>query len=65
MFPPDAPISKRLFDLLVAAIGLLAISPILLVVAILVRIYHGSPVLFGQKGRGCMDSLSAFSNSAQ
>ena len=52
MFPPDAPISKRLFDLLAASLGLLVISPVLLAVAILVRIYHGSPVLFGQKRPG-------------
>ena len=52
MFPPDAPISKRLFDLLVATIGLLVISPVLLVIAILVRIQHGSPVLFRQKRPG-------------
>jgi sugar transferase EpsL len=52
MFPPGAPISKRLFDLLAASLGLLVISPILLAVAILVRIVHGSPVLFGQKRPG-------------
>jgi len=52
MFPPDAPISKRLFDLLAASLGLLVISPVLLAVAILVRIYLGSPVLFGQKRPG-------------
>ena len=52
MFPPGAPISKRLFDLLAASLGLLVISPVLLVIAILVRIYHGSPVLFGQKRPG-------------
>ena len=52
MFPPGAPITKRLFDLLAASLGLLVISPVLLAVAILVRIYHGSPVLFGQKRPG-------------
>jgi sugar transferase EpsL len=52
MFPPGAPISKRLFDLLAAFIGLLIVSPVLLVVAVLVRIYHGSPVLFGQTRPG-------------
>jgi sugar transferase EpsL len=52
MFPPGAPFSKRLFDLLAATIGLLVASPVLLAVAILVRIVHGSPVLFGQKRPG-------------
>lgn len=52
MFPPGAPLGKRLFDLLAAILGLLVISPILLLVAILVRVYHGRPVLFGQKRPG-------------
>ena len=52
MFPPAAPINKRLFDLLVATVGLLVISPVLLVIAILVRLQHGSPVLFRQKRPG-------------
>ncbi len=52
MFPHDIPISKRLFDLLVAILGLTLLSPILLLVALLVRIFHGSPVLFGQKRPG-------------
>jgi sugar transferase EpsL len=52
MFPQGAPLSKRLFDLLIALIGLLIVSPVLLVVAVLVRAVHGSPVLFGQKRPG-------------
>jgi lipopolysaccharide/colanic/teichoic acid biosynthesis glycosyltransferase len=52
MFPQGAPISKRLFDLFITLIGLLIISPVLLIVAILVRIVHGSPVLFGQTRPG-------------
>jgi len=52
MFPAGAPLSKRLFDLLIAMTSLLVISPVLLVVAVLVRIVHGSPVLFGQKRPG-------------
>jgi lipopolysaccharide/colanic/teichoic acid biosynthesis glycosyltransferase len=52
MFPQGAPISKRLFDLLITGIGLLIISPVLLIVGILVRIVHGSPVLFGQTRPG-------------
>ena len=38
--------------MLAAAIGLLVMSPVLLVVAVLVRIYHGRPVLFGQERPG-------------
>ena len=39
---------KRWFDLTAASLGLLALSPLLMVLAILVRIRHGSPVLFRQ-----------------
>ncbi len=47
---------KRLFDLLVSLIGLLVLSPLLLILALLVRVNLGSPVLFcqprpGYKGR--------------
>ena len=50
------PLSKRLFDLLVSIPGIILISPVLLIVSALVRIFLGSPVLFrqprpGYKGR--------------
>jgi sugar transferase EpsL len=48
MFPPGIPPAKRLFDLLAASLALVLLSPVLLVVALLVRIVHGRPVLFGQ-----------------
>jgi sugar transferase EpsL len=40
--------AKRLLDLLVAAAALLLFSPLLLLVALLVRVQLGSPVLFRQ-----------------
>jgi lipopolysaccharide/colanic/teichoic acid biosynthesis glycosyltransferase len=46
------PIRKRIFDLLVAGMLVIILSPLLLVTAILVRIRHGKPVLFGQKRPG-------------
>lgn len=52
MFPVGIPTSKRIFDLLLAALGLVILSPILLLAALLVRIYHGSPVIFTQKRPG-------------
>ncbi len=52
MFPTNIPPAKRLFDLLVAALLLVLCSPILLVVALLVRVQHGKPVFFGQKRPG-------------
>jgi len=39
---------KRIFDLIAASIGLLLLSPLLLVVSLLVRNRLGSPVLFRQ-----------------
>lgn len=39
---------KRLIDILASGLGLLILSPLLLVLAVLVLVYHGRPVLFGQ-----------------
>jgi sugar transferase EpsL len=51
-FPRGVPLSKRLFDLLAAALGLVVLSPLLLLVALLVAIFHGQPVLFRQTRPG-------------
>ena len=48
------PPSKRLFDLLMTSLGLLVISPVLMVIAFLVWIFHGRPILFRQKRPGYM-----------
>ncbi|MEW5939843.1 MAG: sugar transferase [Chloroflexota bacterium] len=50
------PLSKRLFDLFFATLALVVLSPILSILAILVSIFHGPPILFrqprpGYKGR--------------
>ena len=45
-------IMKRLFDLTATVLGLLMISPLLLVTGLLARIKHGSPVLFCQQRPG-------------
>ena len=52
MFPPGVPFSKRLFDLVLSTTGVILISPILLVVALLVWIAHGRPILFQQPRPG-------------
>jgi lipopolysaccharide/colanic/teichoic acid biosynthesis glycosyltransferase len=49
---PEIPLSKRVFDLLLTIPGLILLSPVLAVVALLVRIKHGSPVLFKQQRPG-------------
>ncbi len=50
------PLSKRILDLIVALSGVVILSPVILLVAILVRIFLGTPILFrqtrpGYKGR--------------
>ena len=57
MFPPGIPLSKRLLDLALALIGLVLLSPFLLVIALLVRVYLGSPVLFRQVRPGYRGKL--------
>ncbi len=42
------PVLKRLFDVVVAGVALLLLSPVLLATALLVRVKLGSPVLFAQ-----------------
>lgn len=55
MFPTGVPLSKRALDLVLTLPILVLISPLMLVIAILVRIYHGSPVLFRQMRPGYRD----------
>lgn len=43
---------KRLFDILLSGLALLLLSPVLLIVAVLVRTKLGSPVLFRQERPG-------------
>ncbi len=46
------PASKRIFDLIAASLGLVILSPIILLLAIFVRILVGAPVLFRQQRPG-------------
>ncbi len=48
MFPPGIPLQKRLLDLAVTIPGLVLISPLLAIVAFLVWIVHGRPILYRQ-----------------
>lgn len=57
IFPKGIPLSKRLFDLVLTIPGLILISPIILIVMILVRIQHGSPILFAQERPGYKGKL--------
>lgn len=44
--------SKRLFDLLAAIIGIIVLFPFLIIIAVLVRVNLGTPILFRQQRPG-------------
>jgi lipopolysaccharide/colanic/teichoic acid biosynthesis glycosyltransferase len=44
--------TKRVFDIVVAAIALVVLSPVILVIALAVRLTMGSPILFRQERPG-------------
>lgn len=50
-------IVKRLLDILLSLTGLIVLSPVILVVAILVRTKLGSPVIFKQKRPGYKEKI--------
>lgn len=52
IFPANIPLGKRIFDLFVALLGILILSPIYLLISILVGIFHGMPILFKQTRPG-------------
>lgn len=52
MTAPRIPLSKRLMDLCLTCLALILLSPLLLLIALLVRIGLGSPVLFKQQRPG-------------
>ena len=52
LFPPGYPVSKRIFDLISVTLGLILLSPFILLTALSVRIFLGTPVLFRQQRPG-------------
>ena len=48
---------KRLLDILVSGIGLICLSPVLIVLAVLVRVKLGSPIIFKQKRPGLNEKI--------
>jgi sugar transferase EpsL len=55
--PPDGktlciPISKRILDLILASAGILILSPLLLIIAMVVLLNFGTPIIFRQKRPG-------------
>lgn len=52
LFPEGVPVSKRLLDILLTIPGIILISPLILVVALFVWVFHGLPVIFRQERSG-------------
>jgi sugar transferase EpsL len=52
LFPAGLPRSKRLFDLFFSLIALLLTLPVMLLIAVIVRLFLGSPILFRQQRPG-------------
>lgn len=52
LFPAGVPPHKRILDLALTLPGLLVISPLLLLLALLVALSHGWPILFRQRRPG-------------
>ena len=48
---------KRAFDIAISGLALIVLSPLLALVALLVRIKHGSPVLFSQERPGLNERI--------
>lgn len=48
---------KRMFDFILSLLGILILSPLLIIIAILVRVNLGAPVLFRQKRVGQYNSV--------
>jgi sugar transferase EpsL len=46
------PLGKRLFDLVFSLLALIVLSPVILVTAVLVRLFIGTPILFTQQRPG-------------
>jgi sugar transferase EpsL len=52
LFPPGLPVSKRIFDLILTSLGLILLSPFILLTALCVGIFLGTPILFRQQRPG-------------
>lgn len=51
-FPSGISFTKRIFDLVLTLVGIIFLSPFLLIIAGLVWFYHGRPILFRQRRGG-------------
>ncbi|MGD8603211.1 MAG: sugar transferase [Anaerolineales bacterium] len=60
LFPSGVPLRKRLFDLALTVPGLILLSPLLGLLAVLIRWRLGSPVLFSQDRPGLHGQIFRF-----
>jgi sugar transferase EpsL len=51
------PIVKRIFDMAIAGLALIALAPLMVLVALTVRVFLGSPVLFRQSRPGLGENI--------
>lgn len=52
LFPSGCPVSKRFFDLTAVLLGLIFLSPFILLTALCVAIFLGTPIIFRQQRPG-------------
>ena len=52
LFPPGLPVGKRIFDLIATILGIILLSPFILLTALFVAIFLGTPLFFRQQRPG-------------
>ena len=52
LLPENVPLKKRGFDLIISTLGLIILSPVLLIISIMIIVIQGLPVLFIQQRPG-------------
>lgn len=57
MLPPGIPITKRILDLVLTSVAAPIVLPLIALIAILVRLFHGSPILFRHERPGYRGEL--------
>ncbi len=57
LLPKGTPFVKRLFDILLASLALILLSPVILIVSILVAAQLGFPILFRQDRPGYLGEI--------
>lgn len=57
VIPENIPFIKRIMDIILSAIGLVILSPILMIIGFLVALNHGFPILFKQPRPGLQGEI--------